>query len=536
MLPGINSIAFALLLATTSHPFSAQLNEPQCRALAGLAIPAEDISLATGGATAASATVVKDVDGELVCKVLGSISPVDQASPQIQFQVNLPFNWNGKALQIGGGRANGYLVTAETAIFADPAMPTPIQQGYATFGSDSGHQTGPDQDQVAFGLDREARQNFAGDQLAKTYDVAMGIIRRAFGVSPRRVYFQGASQGGGEAFKVLQRWPEKYDGVIAIHPLYNFTPVHLSGVLLGQLLHSSPEAWISPEQGDAITKTVVTACDRLDGLDDGIVGNVSACRRTFDPEILRCRSGDNADPHCLSDKQMSVLNRLAGDIHIGVRLAGGIDSYGRWPVFEGGMLNGFFNPFGRIPSPRQPPKSGDSYPYFAGDGVIRYMLMEDADYNSLRFKPVEHEEELKALSRQMDASSTDISAFRDRGGKLLILHGSIDMAVPPHNTIAYWDRLKCAYGSGLADFARFYLAPGLGHNEGPFRPGWNSLGALDAWVEQGLAPDLQIVVDTNEATQGRTRPLCEYPAYPRYLGTGDPNSAANFRCEASATE
>jgi hypothetical protein len=59
------------------------------------------------------------------------------------------------------------------------------------------------------------------------------------------------------------------------------------------------------------------------------------------------------------------------------------------------------------------------------------------------------------------------------------------------------------YGSGLAQFVRFYMAPGFGHGYGTFIVGWDSLGALDAWVEHGTAPGPQIATDTGPTGKGR---------------------------------
>ena len=106
------------------------------------------------------------------------------------------------------------------------------------------------------------------------------------------------------------------------------------------------------------------------------------------------------------------------------------------------------------------------------------------------------------------------------------------MLIPPGNTVAFYERLKAAHGTALLSFARFYMVPGMAHGggRGNFEPGADLLGALDAWVTKGTAPGLQIATDTNTATVGRTRPLCEYPAYPRYNGAGDVNQAASFTC------
>jgi feruloyl esterase len=86
-------------------------------------------------------------------------------------------------------------------------------------------------------------------------------------------------------------------------------------------------------------------------------------------------------------------------------------------------------------------------------------------------------------------------------------------------------------GRATADrFIRYFEVPGLAHGGGRFSPTWESLAALDAWVEHGTPPDGAVATDgTRSETRGRTRPLCAYPAWPRYRG-GDPNNAASFAC------
>ena len=93
--------------------------------------------------------------------------------------------------------------------------PTPLASGYATFGDDSGHQSKSITD-GSFAANDEALANYGGLSLKKTHDVALALITRAYGKAPLRMYFQGNSQGGHEGLIVVQRWPQDYDGVIAI--------------------------------------------------------------------------------------------------------------------------------------------------------------------------------------------------------------------------------------------------------------------------------------------------------------------------------
>jgi hypothetical protein len=82
----------------------------------------------------------------------------------------------------------------------------------------------------------------------------------------------------------------------------------------------------------------------------------------------------------------------------------------------------------------------------------------------------------------------------------------------------------------VRSFVRFYEVPGYNHAASAvFNASWDSLTALEHWVDHGDAPANQVVTDT-VGVPGRTRPLCEFPLWPGYNGTGSVNSAASFSC------
>ncbi len=100
-----------------------------CADLANLKVAANEIGLPTSGATISSAqiqTVPADPTSPGAtrdyCKVLGAIAPVDLNAPPVNFEVNLPMQWNGKAVQYGGGGSNGTLITGLGVL---PATRTP---------------------------------------------------------------------------------------------------------------------------------------------------------------------------------------------------------------------------------------------------------------------------------------------------------------------------------------------------------------------------------------------------------------------------
>jgi len=112
-----------------------------------------------------------------------------------------------------------------------------------------------------------------------------------------------------------------------------------------------------------------------------------------------------------------------------------------------------------------------------------------------------------------------------------VLQGLADDAVSPNGTINYYQDQVRRYGQNVVDaFFRLYTVPGFGHGIGEFVPAWDAMNALDRWVTRGIAPDTMVGTDTNTATSGRSRPLCLYPAFPRYSGSGDINAAASYRC------
>jgi hypothetical protein len=127
----------------------------------------------------------------------------------------------------------------------------------------------------------------------------------------------------------------------------------------------------------------------------------------------------------------------------------------------------------------------------------------------------------------------DLSPFMSKGGKVILTVGSIDHTISPYNTVNYYDRLVMRFGQATADtFVRFYRIPGFAHGNGLFNAKFDALGALDAWVDGGRAPGTLEAVDINPENHERRRPMCVYPSWPRYKGSGDVNAAASFTCVA----
>ncbi|WP_240636090.1 tannase/feruloyl esterase family alpha/beta hydrolase [Caldimonas tepidiphila] len=509
-----------------------------CAGLAGLRIDAARIGLPTSGATVDKGSIVAAGEEHrrngAYCKVEGRIHPVDARAPPIRFQLNLPARWNGKAVQMGGSGYNGTVAAGTGQIDMTPYFP-PLWRGYATFGSDSGHErTDAEAD---FALDEEALRNFGWQHLKKTRDAALHLLRLHYGGPARRVYFAGASTGGREAFTAIQRFPADYDGIVAVAPALNFSGVRLMGVKLGQAAYRRAGGFVPPVKWPLVHGAGLKACDALDGLEDGIVGDVAGCRARAQATLgaLRCRGGADLGSHCLSDAQLATVRLLHEGYLLPYTLAHGVRGYEGYNVLAGGDFSGRHG-LGRSPRPVKPPTpEANGYLYAQGDDYMKFFVARDPSFESLAFdldRPGALRARLVELSGTVGAMNPDLSAFAARGGKAIVMHGLADEVISPNQTIAYYQEVQRRLrGAAPVDgFMRLYTVPGFQHGGGPFVPFWDALGALDRWVDGGVAPQVLEAIDIAAPTQGRTRPLCPHPAFPKYLGRGSPDEASSYAC------
>ena len=570
-------IALAALLAATgcaSNFPSPPTTPTACADLNGFVIKPQAIGMLTTGAVVTSAAAVPAAGIGVAqvaeyCKVLGDINPVDPAAPKIKFQVNLPTNWNGKALMFGGGGYNGVVATGLGNVPAGPAdRPAPLARGYATFGSDSGHQANANGTRDGtFGANDEALKNFASDAIKKMRDVAVNIIQLRYAARVQKTYFAGGSTGGREALFAVQNWPQDFDGAIVLYPAWNAAALDLQfGRITREL--AKPGAYPNRAKRKALYDASLAACDGLDGAVDGLISNVSACNASFSPmtamlngKPLRCEGGADTGDSCLSDAQIAGFNVTNTALNLSYKLASGETTYPGFNTWgtDFGMPSvsplqptvltlalGTEQPSNPMPAvkPAAPattttvavPATSPPYGATFWDQWVKYFVTRDANFNSLSLDPQnpgKWQDRIVQLTALQDTNKTDLSAFANKGGKILMAHGSHDALVSTRATQQYWQRIRAAMGAATVDsFARYYEIPGYGHAvSSVFNAAWDSLTTLENWVEKGIAPPPQTVGDT-AGVPGRTRPLCDYPGYPKYKGAGDMNVAASYSCAA----
>jgi len=289
----------------------------------------------------------------------------------------------------------------------------------------------------------------------------------------------------------------------------------------------------------ALRSAVMTACDELDGVKDGVIDDPQQC--TFDPVTLTCEGLESSQ--CLARPEVETVRQLYAS-----RLSPSgkplVQGYARGA--ESGLDRTYF---------RSGP--GTNGVFELTHGFWRDMVFEDSAWDS-RSYDIERDgaRAERKLAAVLDASDPDLRRFAARGGKLILYHGWSDPLVPPTGTIDYLARVGATIGSKrLNETVRLFVAPGMDHcggGSGPNSFGEASAGsgdpdinlgaALQRWVEKGVAPErIVAVMPRQEGGRSgdvpRSRPLRACPLVSRYRGEGegegDPERAASFDCRTA---
>lgn len=497
-----------------------------------LDIPADVIGLPTNGATILNLTLLHAGDPEAPgtiasfmglpvridhYKAEGIIHPVDSTAPDIRFEIGFPLEWNGKLLQQGGGGINGLVPSSGTVFPGQGFMDEPpLTQGYIVFGSDSGHALDPAKPwDCSWAMNRESLENFAHMSLKKTRDVAYYLSELFYGAKPEKVYFYGGSNGGRECMKAIQNYPLDYDGAICFFPVLFWILKVLADARNADVIEDIGESGqIDKETYARIKKTITEMCDGLDGAIDSVISDLKSSASK------RCEI-EMAIAEFLTPEQMRALQSFAAPMSLSFPLAFGEVSLPGYPVFEGVNLS---EQFSSTSSAR------DAGQVDGADNIISYFIARDPDFDPRHLIFENWKERIIEISELMDAYDTNLDDFHNHGGKLILVQGMADPLVTVYGTNQYYEMLLSKYGKDkLSTFLRYYTAPGYGHGFGDtFTITANILGELEKWVENGIAPEELIVADFNPETAGRTRPMYQYPCYPRYDGKGDINVASSF--------
>ena len=371
--------------------------------------------------------------------------------------------------------------------------------------------------------------DFAYAAIGDVSRVAKAILSTYYSKAEDHSYFVGCSNGGREAMIAVQRYPLEFDDGIAGDPGFN-----LAHVVIGEAWDTETFASIAPrgEGGqpilskafsqpdlDLVRDAVLNQCDALDGLKDGEINNVEACK--FDPETLVCRPDHSSQ--CLQREQVDALKRLFQ----GARDSSGKQLYASWP-YDAGISDMGWRVWklgtATIPAVNSTLGAGALKEYFV------HPYIPDLDLAHIDFDKITSEvEETHVID---DPISTDLGTFARRGGRLVIFQGVSDPVFSANDIMDYYRRFSEASGGieKAASIARLFLIPGMVHCAGgPSTDQFDPLDSLEQWVDKGNAP--QSIPASGHAFPGRTRPLCPFPQYASYKGSRDPEKVENFVCK-----
>lgn len=505
------------------------------------------------------------------CDVQGTLNERQGLFSQryaIAFRLRLPTQWNGGFFFQGGGGTNGNVGNALGALQGQ--QPTvALALGYAVVSQDSGHDNTTNADPQrggaqAFGFDPQARIDFGYNSYDEVTRLAKALIERYYGQAPRRSYYVGCSEGGREGMMMAQRFPQHFDGVLSCAPGFRLPQAALAAVANAQIFAAvAREAKLFDPNGRPflnrtfsdsdlalVTSAVLDGCDGLDGLTDGLIDDFPSCTTAVVEPRLRARVCRGAkDDSCLSAAQVDALVRVFSptvtssgetvyatriwDAGIGGRLGQGYNQ--GWRVWKIGAFTAETNTALDVTLSSTATAAIFMTPPVAvattgGDHVAAGLGLDiDRAFRALGATAPPY---TQSALEFMKADSTDLSAFRARGGKLLLVHGVSDPVFSIVDTIDWWRALDAASGGTAAAFARLFAVPGMNHCAGgPATDRFDAFSALVDWVEKGIAPE-RIVATAGPAAPwpGRTRPLCVYPRQARYSGSGSIEEAANFVC------
>ncbi|HET7220283.1 MAG TPA: tannase/feruloyl esterase family alpha/beta hydrolase [Vicinamibacterales bacterium] len=514
----VRAFAAAAITASTLAAVRAQ-PAANCEALAKLTLPSTSVTVAesitTGSFTPPGAT---NPIGNLppFCRVAGVIAATGES--RILFETWLPLTgWNGKFSGVGNGGWAG--------VVSFTALAEQLRRGYATASTNTGHEAAAGLDMARFAFDKpEQLVDFAHRAHHETARTAKSIVETFYAKPPERSYFIGCSSGGYEGLMEAQRFPTDYDGIVAGMPANNWTRL-MAGDFDATLatfkdgVNNLPATALS-----VLHRAALAACDARDGVVDSVLDDPRRC--AFDPGQLACTAGQAPDT-CLSPPQIDAARRIYGglkDPKTGVQL---------YP----GLVPGS-EPFW--------PNRDPSNPFPIPIAHYKWLVFADPawDWKSFDFRdPADYDAHQKAeakLAPLMNATSPDLSAFRERGGKLLHYHGWNDQLITPLNSIDYYESVLAFFGKGqdpaaalkdVQTFYRLFMAPGMAHCGGGTGPNqFDMQTVLERWVESGVAPDRIVAAHSINGVVDRARPLCPFPQVAAYKGTGDTNDAANFEC------
>jgi feruloyl esterase len=429
------------------------------------------------------------------CRVAIVMRP--SSDSQIEAEVWLPAEWNGKFQAVGNGGWAGSI--------SYPAMARALQNGYATASTDTGHKGG----NASFAIGHPEKLIDFGYRAVHELTVQAKALIAAYYKQPARLsYWNGCSTGGRQGLMAAQRYPDDFDAILAGAPANNHSRLGVSRLAVSVPPLLNPAAAVPATKLSMITRAVLAACDGRDGVRDGFLNDPRAC--AFDVATLQCTGAETEA--CLTAPQLATVKRAYAPL---TRSNGEMVFAGKVPGSESawGMVSG----------------TPDTLSLVALQIAHGNAAWDPKSFDLERDLALA----IEKVGYAVNAIDPDLRKFKARGGKLLLYHGWNDGLISAGNTVDYVESVTGTMGRGQDDWLRLFMVPGMGHCQGGAGPDQvNWLAPLERWRESGKAPER---IEAAKIVNNRielTRPLCPYPQIAHYTGVGSTNDAGNFVCKA----
>jgi hypothetical protein len=507
---------FALGASTVALAFASPVAAKDCASLAALKVdgnvtsatlvPAGTFQQPAGPGLPPGVAGAAYKDVPAFCRVQATLTPSKDSD--IKVEVWLPATgWNGKFVAVGNG------IWAGTLSYS--AMADPLKRGYAVATTDTGHAGSGMDAKWAIGHP-EKLVDFGYRAVHEMVVTGKQAITAFYGNKPKLSYWNSCSTGGRQGLMEARRYPADFDAISAMAPANPMTGLMVQSMWVGWAPRHAPGAALSPATMGMVHAAVVKQCDRLDGLEDGLIEDPRHCG--FDPASLACKPGETAS--CLAPPQVKALRMIYG----GVRDASGRVIRPGWPVGSEMQLAMLM---------------GGNEPFPVATSYFRDLVY--ANQPGWDWKVSDYGKELADArgygADMLDVQPTGLEPFFARGGKLLLSHGWTDGLIPANNTVEFYTGLLGAIPAAQRNQVRLFMVPGMDHcGGGEGASTFDTLGTIDGWTANGHAPERIVATRTPSPNPNApklppiSRPLCPYPLIARYDGHGDVNSETSFSC------
>ena len=395
-----------------------------------------------------------------------------------------------------------------------------LEKGYATAGTDTGHQANGLDGSWAL-HDLEAIANYGHVAVHRVAEVSKAIIAAHYDKRAETSFFLGCSNGGRQALQEAQRYPDDFDVILAGAPALDFDGLAAAFLYITQRMYPDMEDTSSPvvskEDRTLLRKAILDRCDARDDITDEILTDPNAC--DFDTASLAC--GEGHSEGCLTPPKLAAIDAIydgprseSGEqLHVGFPFGAEdveMNGWGSWLV---GRENG----------------AGPGVPSAAfgfGTGLAKYFVYQRPEWSYEGYGFDTWGKDSLAVQQTLNADNPDLDAFRERGGKLLMFHGWSDSALSANMSIDYVERVYDR-DPEAEDDVRLFMMPGVLHcfgGRGPSRVDW--LGAMEQWHATGKPPE---ELEAGFLTGGGGRKLCAWPKQAVFAGS-DERSPDAFEC------